>query len=1035
MFRVFKVHYMAVITAIIMSALLSGCKSDVEEKEKHNAHNDLSLDSFKIINHTDVTLGNIKGAIITHKNYTFELCMSELTLGQRIDRRPVKLKGHTLESNMTTPSGCIIWDKKIEFDYNTNNRCITYKTQIELTDSGIKKDFSYTIDLLENTASDLSRTKGCTLLETGELIEKTQAQELITKLETEAQELKSDIVVLDKSKDQQTQESQEDKVKRLKEIEEKLVSLNTTVVETTKRQNRASTVLVLDRINGSWVGQKGKGKGSHLVKSDVRELLYGTEIRSCVKTQIDDKPLIFTKIKVSIQSKDDMSPPLVEETDKNGCFDTVIFLPYEQYHYSEWLEKELVISVASGPLLGQITKRNFFVNPWEHRSRSYLIDALNTNEVKQKILENPNKKYNRISIDGVMYILIGNDLNNFKVNNTLNLTISKTYQVVLTPRIDRGHRFSKEANQRYEKMHDGKFRLKFMILAPDKADIEITEDNYKNFTYITGAEKEVDVKDGIINTLISLPVKMTDLPRVAMRTVSIFKLEPIEDTGLRNTVVTGFFKAKIPWIKTNVLQSKALQDYDLENPSQFSPKLREDAIKELKKSIGNKTAEEINQSVIDKESFVSIESDSDDLIRNDINKAEYKKHIESLFSNIQNYHENVIYGNPDIYIHKDAGKIYQAHLEKTFDDVITGSTYSFDDIDTSHDEDSLKKLILADGDINKLYNIDYGHESELLSNNTYRDLTEHICRDVFKDIKGGALFGLRDSRHPDFKQCLNKPYEYFEINRTMHSKQVNQTFARHSVPMHLNIGSNFSTGTYQSTYTWESQRVGADVGMKLPLGDIFSAGVRIYEYSKGWAQNTGRNIIQSDNTSQSLQIIVEKFTLGLKGTFQKCITLSGKEYIPQEIKKGLERARTISGKGIDAQNYANSYEKINKSYYYCDSPIDETVDESWFYLQAYVPSSTLLMDSFGPTEIKFIKVIRGDENFAQMKKIFEDETKHYMVTKRSNTSTPDQKLIEEWGHLIKSENDPSVANKLLINNFESAFPGTITRNEQRATNL
>jgi hypothetical protein len=1033
MFRAIKMHQMAVTMALIMLTILSGCKSDVEEKEKHNAQNALNLDTFKIIDHKDVTLGNIKGAIVTDKYYSFSLCMSESTLGQKIDRRPVKLKGQTLKSEMTNPSGCIFWDQKIKFDYETNNRCVVVNSEVILSDSGITKTFNYAIDLLENTASDLSRSKGCTLLETGDAIEQVNAEQTITELESEAKALTSEITELDKVEGETAQESKEEKERRLLEIQQSITTLNTTVSDSVRRQERASSVLVLDRINGSWVGQKGKNQ--HLVKSDVKELLYGTEVRSCVKTQIDDKALIFTQVKVSISGDDGESEPIIEETDKDGCFDTVIFLSYEQYRYSEWLKKELIVKVTSGPLANKVTKRGFFVNPWEHRSKSYLIDALNTNEVKQNVLENPNKKYNRISIDGVMYILIGNDLNNFKVNNTLNLTISKTYQVVLTPRIDRGHRFSKEANQRYEKMHDGKFRLKFMILAPDKADIEITENNYKDFTYITGAEKEVDVKDGIINALISIPVKMTDLPRIAMRTVTIFKLEPIEDTGIRNTVVTGFFKAKIPWIKTNVLQSKALQDYDLESPAQFSPKLRQDLITEAQRSINNKTAEELNQTVIDKESFVSIESDTDSIIKDDINKAEYKKHVEELFSNIQNYHENVIYGNPDIYIHKDAGKIYQAHLEKAFEEVITGTTYNFDDIETGTEEATEKKLILADGDINKLYNTNYTQEKELLNNRTYKKITDHICHEMFKDIKGGSLFGLRDARHPDFKNCLDKPYEYFEINRTMHSKKLNKTSPMHSVPMHLNIGSNFSTGTYQSTYTWESQRVGADVGMKLPLGSVFSAGVRIYEYSKGWAQNTGRNMMHTDNTSQSLQVIVEKFTLGLEGTFQKCVTLSGKKYIPQEVKNELERASTISGKDMDSENYTNSYKKISKSYYYCDSPVEQTVDESWYYLQAYVPSSTLLMDSFGPTEIKFIKVIRGDENFAQMKKIFEDETKHYQVTKRSNTSTPDEKLIEEWGHLIKTENDPSVANKLLINNFESAFPGTITHNEERSTNM
>jgi hypothetical protein len=48
-----------------------------------------------------------------------------------------------------------------------------------------------------------------------------------------------------------------------------------------------------------------------------------------------------------------------------------------------------------------------------------------------------------------------------------------------------------------------------------------------------------------------------------------------------------------------------------------------------------------------------------------------------------------------------------------------------------------------------------------------------------------------------------------------------------------------------------------------------------------------------------------------------------------------------------------------------------------------------------------------------------------MATRSNNTETPDIKLYKSWGHLLKDPPTPSVANKLLIDNFEGPFPGTI----------
>ncbi|MAF79006.1 MAG: hypothetical protein CME60_12665, partial [Halobacteriovoraceae bacterium] len=293
--------------------------------------------------------------------------------------------------------------------------------------------------------------------------------------------------------------------------------------------------LILEKVNLYWAGEEDEKR------SDVRTLTYRTNIQSCLKARVSNTALTNTLINIQIRDRSNLHDAINIDnvrTNEAGCFDRLFSSPYEQFSYSHWLEKDIVIEVVEGPLQGARTGTMVYVNPYEITRTFFGIDSRWDHP-----MENPLPRNKKIHIDGVMYIQIGNDVENFDVNDYLNLTVSKSYQIVLNPRIDRGHRFTKDA-ARYVKMHDGRFRLKFMILAPDKADIEIDETNFEDFTYITGAERIVEVKDGIINSLISIPVKLQDLPRLATRTVSVFKLEPITDTGIISSTVTGFFKAK-----------------------------------------------------------------------------------------------------------------------------------------------------------------------------------------------------------------------------------------------------------------------------------------------------------------------------------------------------------------------------------------------------------------------------------------------------------------------------------------------------------
>lgn len=768
--------------------------------------------------------------------------------------------------------------------------------------------------------------------------------------------------------------------------------------------------LILDRVRLYYVGNQ------NLKRSDIRYLNYNTSVESCIRARVTNLPLANTAIKITVTDKQGLHEPIVldDTTNEDGCFRNQYVSPYEQFKWSHWLRKDFNIEVVSGPLKHSRVGTLLYINPYETSRLLFGFDA-NWDQVPE---ENPMPEYKRIHIDGVMYIQIGNDQNEFKVNDFLGLTISKSYQVVLHPRIDMGHRFT-EGKPRYIKMHDGQFRLKFMLLAPNKADIDINENNYMDHTYITGAEKIVTLRDGVINSRINIPVRLSDLPRLATRTVTVFKLEPINDVGLRETLVTGFFKAKIAWIKTNVFQSEDLRTSEKDLEENFLSHLDSEARKQFQDLKSDNSPDYRDMLTPQQGQVIGDNKAAED----DLKKLEYKRFIEGLFSQITDFKENNIYANPQIFEDDTPKGIFVRHLNHAYPNIQVART-DFEGYSGFVNSD----LNFPKNLVNNLYN--KHHEKKLKSDDKLmKALLVKLCRDAFpapeeEDSFWTSIFGHPEN--PDYQRCVRNPSQFFDHKFIMHAQKIDRSSTKNSNGLRIHVSSRFSTQSSLAETEYLSKRVGADGAIKLPLGEFFGLGIRLFDVSYTWSESESYSQANSDDVGFSKEIIGESFTIEVEGTFEKCLLVRGKEYLPSDALRAMGMTAGLGGAPILLPRQVNQFnKKLEKNYYVCDKPEKMTLDEKWYYIQDYVPSSTLLRDAYGPTEIKLIKVFRGESTLNELKKIFEDETKVYLATKTNNSETPDTKLYQNWGHLLKEPAPPNVANKLLINNFEGSFPGTI----------
>lgn len=766
-------------------------------------------------------------------------------------------------------------------------------------------------------------------------------------------------------------------------------------------------------------------------KSDFRFKRFHTKIASCLKVAKTGKSVRFAELRLKITNLETgeisygKSPSL--KTNEGGCFTTVFSSQYEQYLYSHWMSIDVEVSVLSGPLKGTKTNRIAYINPWEPSRGTFGIGEVGRVPQEREF----QNKYAKFHLDGVMYIQIGNDTNNMQIDNYLGLTLAKTYQVVLNPYVDREHRYSPGEVPIRRLVSEGKFKLSMVVLAPKKGDMLIHKDNYENFEYITGAQKIVDVKNGVINEIMTIPFPINELPRLAVRTMSIFKIEPINDTGLRPTVVTGFFKARIPWIKTNVIQAHSL------NLPNYVEQVWDEAFKD--KENGQRIPKmDIDLSEIDSRCSKSFKKDTELCMKGmkeilttdfDENTIGYNKYVDSLFSRLKLQNNDHVKNN----LSKISPKqIYVNYLKN-----------KMPKIEVIDNEKAFEKYNL------NIKSEDY--DAILPENKSINGMTENMISEFCKlgsySMKvDGKLRPEQDSKYY-YNDCLKYPSNYFDIQVLRHVDKIENLGDSYTNGFGFNLGERYNVSENDSNYTTDnrSDYIGIDTGNKIDIPFIsdlpfigkyipnlgFKAG-RTWQHNEGHTRGDGYQLSESIGTDKSLA--VEKFVVNVHARFERCFLITSKSFEDQR-----ERSRRLMGLPLIEPYKRPVFRKIEDyhKYYYpmsefgihkyiCDKDTKlEKYTEAWYFMQARIDSS-LGRDFDGPTERKILRSFRGGKSYFELRQALRDINERNLVMNNIAHGTPEDELIKSWGYLLEGSGlTKSEAAKYLVDHVEGSFPGTI----------
>lgn len=245
----------------------------------------------------------------------------------------------------------------------------------------------------------------------------------------------------------------------------------------------------------------------------TKEVIYN--IRACVRHGVDQKNTrahTFTVTKYR-QSPDEEPVSIEVKTDNNACINWDESIKFEYFACQRYIKG--FVNIVNKDL-GMNEKLEIIVNPWETfgilaRDMRY-VDPTEPIAMDCKKEERPRTQ---ILMDHFSYTTLSYD---YKIDSSLNLSVVKKIQFKTEPRLQI---YSSLANGRaeVEKLRDGIYVLKVAIVR--------NRDYDSNNTYVTSAEKLVNVLNGQINT--DLTFVSRDLKALGNRNTILIEVYPAQE--------------------------------------------------------------------------------------------------------------------------------------------------------------------------------------------------------------------------------------------------------------------------------------------------------------------------------------------------------------------------------------------------------------------------------------------------------------------------------------------------------------------------
>lgn len=683
--------------------------------------------------------------------------------------------------------------------------------------------------------------------------------------------------------------------------------------------------------------------------TSTREVVYN--IKACVKNGLDQKSTRSQTFKITRfrQNATDAADTLTVKTDNNACItwdETIKFKYFDCQHYIKGF-----VQIANEDL-GMNEKFDVLVNPWDNFAAGRDMRYISSTEKLILECKQEDRPRSQLIVDYFNYSTLSYA---YQVDNLMNLHVVKKIQLKMEPRV---LMYSSLSNGRgeIERLRDGVYLVKFAIVK--------NHDYEGQNTYITSAEKLVNVMSGQINTDISLETQ--DLKALGNRNNMLVEVYPVDESKV--TVSNGAITLKT----AGPLDSAIDTSTGLETPTFVGPVVIN--LDEASRPLRLLDASTVNN-------FLVSGSDKVTVAKGVINEV-VKQGLQA-----------------------KAQAVSAQNKLATNTQFAADRNLSIVNLNTMAANDTLAKAMNVKL-VNTRYIVNKADLQNLINTGTMsKEIAQKMCAFWANDFsssiyaeKGGAFMDmLKMGFGTDCFHAVSKdPSRFFQVEKRLAVKEVGETKYMKGYNQGLTVGTSFSVSNAHNKSFTKSVSIAGKAGLSKKFLDLFSLGIDVGA-SLSWSVSDSQSNSNSVSVSTSTSMTVQQSLLKVRvNKYEQCVivNLNPSLFIKDPSWFGRRDYLGVLNPRLTDEEKAGV---ATKGLMICEGqvrtqPLEVTEN---YYLIAQETSSSQMQDAGDDRNRNFFIALRSTTDFNRFVTAIKGEAKI------PGTADKSQELTKEAGNMME----------------------------------
>lgn len=243
-------------------------------------------------------------------------------------------------------------------------------------------------------------------------------------------------------------------------------------------------------------------------------------------------PLRETKIRLTANqgSVADTNEERLSITNINGCFQSFVYLTYDYLACEKFYKINYNIEVMDGRYQGLKTTGKLALNPFN--TQDFFYDLNQAIEPPSIACEAP-----QLAVSEFFYKNDGLVRSGFRLNQNLNLTLQKRYNIEFRPKFYRGSTYREMEG--HQNLYHGKFNIKVSVFSPKNSEADYYSFSEEEWDYVTSAQTKLDINaNGLVAGDLNLPFHLSETLFLSFKNLLRVEITPLEGLNLKKTTFT-----------------------------------------------------------------------------------------------------------------------------------------------------------------------------------------------------------------------------------------------------------------------------------------------------------------------------------------------------------------------------------------------------------------------------------------------------------------------------------------------------------------